>query len=400
MRFVLLLLAAQVLAQNTAVDIRRVGGVSVNGATGLLVNCPTCSGGGGGGAVTQSGTWVVGQSGAWNMSVLNWPSSQPVTGAFWQATQPVSGTFWQATQPVSASTLPLPSGAATETTSAAISGKLPTVLVNGRLSVDGSGVTQPVSGTVTTTPPSNASTNVSQIAGTTADTNSGVKSAGTLRVVLATDQPQLTAKLLVTPDSVALPANQSVNMAQVGGTTAVNGGVAGSLAVGGNNTNNTAITQNPVLTGIEALSTQPAAATTGNLRRLVGALDGALYVRPGGPVSWSCGLDNLGATLTECRAAPGAGLRLYITDIVATSTTATAGQFLLRFGTGTNCGTGTASLYPSAATVVRVPYPGNTVAPFMVAMNTPLAVTANNALCVLATAVNTLTIQINGYTAP
>lgn len=56
-------------------------------------------------------------------------------------------------------------------------------------------------------------------AGPPLDTNSGNKSGGTQRVVLATDQPQLTAKLLVTPDSVALPANQSVNNAQVAGTT-------------------------------------------------------------------------------------------------------------------------------------------------------------------------------------
>jgi hypothetical protein len=60
----------------------------------------------------------------------------------------------------------------------------------------------------------------------TVDTNSGVKSASTLRVVLATDQPALTNKLLVTPDSVALPANQSVNVNQIAGTaSAVNSGV-------------------------------------------------------------------------------------------------------------------------------------------------------------------------------
>jgi hypothetical protein len=59
-----------------------------------------------------------------------------------------------------------------------------------------------------------ASTNISQLAGTTADTNSGSKSAGTLRVVLATDQPALTNKLLVTPD-----ANSAINVAQVNGTT-------------------------------------------------------------------------------------------------------------------------------------------------------------------------------------
>lgn len=99
----------------------------------------------------------------------------------------------------------------------------------GALKVDGSAVIQPVSGTVTTTPPSNASTNVAQVAGTTTDTNSGVKSAGTIRVVLATDQPQLTNKLLVTPDSVALPANQSINESQINGVTPLMGnGVTGT----------------------------------------------------------------------------------------------------------------------------------------------------------------------------
>lgn len=91
-----------------------------------------------------------------------------------------------------------------------------------------------VTGTVTTAPPSNASTNVAQLAGTTTSVNSGTKDAGTLRVVIATDQPQLTNKLLVTPDSVALPANQSVNLNQVVGTAAdVNSGTksAGTLRV-------------------------------------------------------------------------------------------------------------------------------------------------------------------------
>lgn len=77
--------------------------------------------------------------------------------------------------------------------------------------------------------PLHQSVNVDQLNGTTTDTNSGTKSAGTLRVVIATDQPQLTNKLLVTPDSVALPANQSVNVSQVGGNnTLTNNGVSGS----------------------------------------------------------------------------------------------------------------------------------------------------------------------------
>lgn len=42
------------------------------------------------------------------------------------------------------------------------------------------------------TPDANSAVNVAQVAGTTTDTNSGTKSAGTQRVVIATDQPSLT----------------------------------------------------------------------------------------------------------------------------------------------------------------------------------------------------------------
>ncbi len=71
--------------------------------------------------------------------------------------------------------------------------------------------------------------NVKQVGGTAIDTNSGNKSAGTVRVVLATDQPALTNKLLVTPDSVALPANQSVDVSRMNGVaTAMGNGVSGT----------------------------------------------------------------------------------------------------------------------------------------------------------------------------
>jgi hypothetical protein len=73
-------------------------------------------------------------------------------------TQPVSGTFWQATQPVSAASLPLPSGASTAAKQPALgtagTPSADVLTVQGAasmtaLKVDGSGVTQPVSGTVT-----------------------------------------------------------------------------------------------------------------------------------------------------------------------------------------------------------------------------------------------------------
>lgn len=53
---------------------------------------------------------------------------------------------------------------------------------------------------------------------TTVDTNSGSKSASTLRVVLATDQPALTNKLLVTPD---LPSGASTGAKQDTGNTSL-----------------------------------------------------------------------------------------------------------------------------------------------------------------------------------
>jgi hypothetical protein len=86
----------------------------------------------------------VSQQGLWSVSISNTVAvSGPltdtqlraapleVTGAFFPATQPVSlaspvavtGAFFQATQPISATALPLPAGASTETTLAAIKAK-------------------------------------------------------------------------------------------------------------------------------------------------------------------------------------------------------------------------------------------------------------------------------------
>lgn len=148
----------------------------------------------------------------------------------------VTGTFWQATQPISATALPLPTGAATEATLAALSAKITAcntgavVLAGGTAAIGkleaNSGVVigaveiaaaQTVAATqsgtwnvgtvttVTTVTTVATVTSLAQWAGNAIDTNSGNKSAGTLRVVLATDQPALT-----TP----MPQNQT----QVGGT--------------------------------------------------------------------------------------------------------------------------------------------------------------------------------------
>ena len=121
---------------------------------------------------------------------------------------------------------------------------------------------------------------------------------------------------------------------------------------------------------------------------------------PGRSASWTCSLTATAGTLLQCQGAPPPGERLYLTDIVITSDTATAGQFLLRTGTGANCGTGTASLLPSSVTAVALGYPGNASAPAVLSFITPLTLPRASALCILCVATNTCTTQLSGYVAP
>jgi hypothetical protein len=130
-------------------------------------------------------------------------------------------------QPVSASSLPLPTGAATLA-------KQPALGTAGTASADVITIQGIASMTkLLVTPdsvalPANQSVNLNQIAGTGVDGNSGNKSAGTLRVVLATDQPALTNKLLVTADPITFASAQAVT--QSGTWTVQPGNTANTTA--------------------------------------------------------------------------------------------------------------------------------------------------------------------------
>lgn len=142
----------------------------------------------------------------------------------------------QTAVPISAAALPLPTGAATLAAQTQPGVDIGDVTINNAVgaaavNIQDGGNSITVDGTVTTSPPANASTDLTRIAGTAASVNSGVKDNGTLRVVLATDQPPLTNKLLVTPDSVALPANQSVNVSQFGANNVATGVGASGVGV-------------------------------------------------------------------------------------------------------------------------------------------------------------------------
>lgn len=70
---------------------------------------------------------------------------------------------------------------------------------------------------------SGAGVNQTQVGGTNIDTNSGNKSAGTQRVVLATDQPQLTNALKVDGSAVTQPVSGTVTTTESAPTTIYNG---------------------------------------------------------------------------------------------------------------------------------------------------------------------------------
>lgn len=154
-----------------------------------------------------------------SVTVGNFPATQAVTGKFWQNTQPVSGDFYQAVQPVSASSLPLPTGAAT---AQGQSDELAQLLA----------ITTKLGGPLTFTLPSGAATSAKQDTGNTSlnsiDTKLGLQAtaarqdagnasltaigaqlAGNLTVTGPATDAQLRATPL--PVSVNFPAVQPVS---------------------------------------------------------------------------------------------------------------------------------------------------------------------------------------------
>ena len=115
---------------------------------------------------------------------------------------------------------------------------------------------------------------------------------------------------------------------------------------------------------------------------------------------FTCGFNAIAATLTQCQAAPAAGLKLYVTGLYIQTTTTTSGTYAIQTGTGTNCGTGTAALFPVSGTANRFNAPITTSAMAAILFPVPLAAPSASAICVIGVATNTVSGQIVGYIAP
>jgi len=296
--------------------------------------------------------------------------------------------------------------------------------------------------------PANQSVNQAQVAGTTTDTNSGTKSAGTQRVVIATDQPALTNKLLVTPDlpsgastaakqpalgtagtasadvltvqgitsMTALKTDSSATTQPVSGTVTANAG-SGTLAVSlATNTptlqsgSTTAVTQataanlNATVTpasatgsavpavaqpaGLQARTTDLANLTSGNLTMAISDKAGKAVTLPYSiPELFISGTGSAtGTSGTSVIAAQGASVKIYITAISVVNTGAAGSLVTIQIDPA-----GT----PTTLWQMVNPSGGGSNITFPV----PLVVTANKAVgFTAATASTTQYVSISGYT--
>lgn len=140
-------------------------------------------------------------------------------------------------------------------------------------------------------------------------------------------------------DQTTPGTTNAVSLAQIGATTVVNGGLAGSLSVGGTVATNVAITANPLNLGAQAVSSENAAVTTARQVQLVADLVGKLivlpYANPENFVSGAITSAMSGTTSTSLIASPGGSLRNYITQVTVSNAHATVGtDLILQDGNG------------------------------------------------------------------
>jgi hypothetical protein len=181
----------------------------------------------------------------------------------------------------------------------------------------------------------NSSVNVNQVGGTAVDSNSGNKSAGTQRVVIATDQPQLTNAMKVDGSGVTQPVSGTVNAAESGTWTVQPGNTANTtpwLVKGNDGTNSWTV---------KAAGTAPAAADT------------AVVVAPS-PNTQGCGGQAIASTIwtplnitANTKLVSGTSSKqTYIchVDLVVSA----ADNVAIVEGTGAVCGTSTAGIFGGA----------------------------------------------------
>jgi hypothetical protein len=193
-------------------------------------------------------------------------------------------------------------------------------------------------------------------------------------------------------DQTTVGTTNAVSIAQIGATTVVNGGTAGSWSVGGMVANNGTINSavNPILIGGQAVSSENAANTTAKLSQFVTDLVGKLivlpYANPENFVSGAITTAMTGTTSTSLIAAPASGLRNYITQITVSNSHATVGTDVI-----IQDGNGGTTLYTIPAAAVY----GGAVITFPTPLRQPTTATA--IYCADVTTGASVKVSASGY---
>lgn len=283
-----------------------------------------------------------------------------------------------------------------------------TVAVSGTVTVDGSGVTQPVSlASVPSHPVTNAGTfavqdsekvtdNAAFTDGTTKVQPAGFvfdETAGTALTendAAAARIDSKRAQVLVLEDATTRGRRATVSAGGALLTDASATTQPVSMATNtpvGNVAHDAADSGAPVKVGFRADTTFQTAVADGDRVDALADVYGVQEVRTDHPNKWSYHEDSSSAlTDTTVKAAPGAGLSIYVTDIVVSTGAATAFNVFFEEG----------------ATKVLGPYYLEAVAGRGLALHflTPKKITANTALTVTTSAAIAHSIDVTGFIAP
>lgn len=200
-----------------------------------------------------------------------------------------------------------------------------------------------------TTPGTTNAVSLAQVGATSVSTGNGTAGAGAQRVTIASDNTafSVNATLQTQTDTVMIGG---VNIKEIGATTALTGGVAGSLGVGGLAANNAAASGNPIQQSCIAISAEATVATAAQNASCVTDLAHKQIVLPyANPENFVSGTTAAmtGTTSTSLVAAPASGLRNYITNITCVNSHASVGTFVT-----VQDGSGGTALYTLAAAAV------------------------------------------------
>ncbi len=242
------------------------------------------------GAAIPSSATLLGASDGTNLQPLQVDASKNLKVLVENASLAVTGTFWQATQPISAASLPLPTGASTAAKQPALgvagTPSADVLTVQGitsmtPLKVDGSGVTQPVSGTFwQATQPVSIASAVTVAQATAASLNATVVGTGTFAVQAAQSGAWNITNISGT---VSLPTGAATE------ATLAKLAIAQATALGTNS--------GPLIQG--SVTTAAPTYTTGNINPLSLTTSGALRVDLGATSANATAIKVDGSAVTQ-----------------------------------------------------------------------------------------------------